>query len=69
MDACLFQTFAVIDLFRLLDSRSERNRLPVCGDLFEPSRPAVGEHEISLGDPQFLLFSLRFHCYKVFLPI
>ena len=31
------------------------------GNLFEPCRPAVGEHKVRLGDPQFLLFLLRFH--------
>ena len=31
------------------------------GNLFEPCRPAVRKHKVCLGDPQFLLFLLRFH--------
>ena len=35
------------------------------GNLFEPCRPALGEHIVRLRDPQLLLFSLRFHDFVV----
>ena len=69
IDVCPFQTLAVIDLLRLVERRSERNRPPVPGNLFHPGCPAVGEHEVRLRDPQLLHFLLRFHNAMVLLPI
>ena len=37
--------FCQADLLGFMDGLPEGNRPPVLGVLFEPSRPAVGEHE------------------------
>ena len=55
------ETFPVVDLLGFMDGLTEGDRASVLGDLFDPGRPAVGEHEVRLGDPQLLLFLLRFH--------
>ena len=55
------EAFPVVDLLGFMDGLPERDWPAVLGDLFEPGSPAVGEHEVRLGDPQFLLFRLRFH--------
>ena len=39
------------------------------GQVFGTSRPAVGEHEVRLRNPQLLHFLLRFHNAMVLLPI
>ena len=39
------QTFPVIDLLGFMDGLPERDRPAVLGNLLEPGRPAVGEHE------------------------
>ena len=57
----LFQAFPVVDLPGFMDGLPEGNWPAVFGDLFEPGSPAVGKHEVRLGDPQFLLFLPRFH--------
>ena len=57
----LLQAFPVVDLLGFMDGLPKGYRPSVLGDLLEPGRPAVGEHEVRLGDPQFLLFRLRFH--------
>ena len=44
-----------------MDGLPEGHRPTVLGDLLEPGRPAVGEHEVRFCNPQFLLFLLRFH--------
>ena len=46
---------------RHMNSESDRGMPSVLGDLLEPGRPAIGEHEVRLGNPQLLLFRLRFH--------
>ena len=55
------QAIPVVDLLGFMDGLAEGYRPTVLGNLFEPCGPAVGEHEVRLGDPQFLLLSLRFH--------
>ena len=55
------EAFPVIDLLGFMDGLPEGDRPAMPGYLFEPCGPAVGEHEVRLGDPQFLLLSLRFH--------
>ena len=59
-----FQTFPVIDLLGLVDGLPESDRTAVLGDFFKPGSPAVGEHEVRLGNPQLLLFLLRVHLIK-----
>ena len=58
------QAFTVIDLLGFMDGLPERHGPAVLGNLLEPGRPAVGEHIVRLGDPQFLLFFLRFHRFR-----
>ena len=48
------QAIPVVDLLGFMDGLPEGDRPTVLGDLFGPGRPAVGEHEVRLGDPQFL---------------
>ena len=55
------EAFPVIDLLGLMAGLPEGDRPAMLGNLLEPGRPAVVEHEVRLGDPQFLLFLLRFH--------
>ena len=55
------EAFPVVELLGLVDGLPEGDRPAVLGNLLEPGSPAVGEHEVRLGDPQFLLFLLRFH--------
>ena len=48
------QAIPVVDLLGFMDGLAEGYRPTVLGNLFEPCGPAVGEHEVRLGDPQFL---------------
>ena len=54
------QAFPVVDLLGFMDGLPEGHGPAVLGNLLEPGCPAVGEHEICLGDPQFLMFLLLF---------
>ena len=58
------EAFTVIDLLGFMDGLPEGHRPAVLGNLLEPGSPAVGEHIVRLGDPQFLLFLLRFHRFR-----
>ena len=53
--------FPVIDLPGFMQDLPEGNGLSVLLDLFQPSRTAVGQHEVGFADVEFLLFLLRFH--------
>ena len=53
--------FPVIDLPGFMQDLPEGNGLPVLLNLFQPSRTAVGQHEVGFADVEFLLFLLRFH--------
>ena len=55
------QAIPVVDLLGFMDGLPEGDRPTVLGDLFEPGSPAVGEHEVCLGDPQLLRFLPLFH--------
>ena len=48
------QAIPVVDLLGFMDGLPEGHWTSVLGALFEPGSPAVGEHEVRLGDPQFL---------------
>ena len=54
----------VIYLPGFMQDLPEGNGLSVLLDLFQPSRTAVGQHEVGFADVEFLLFLLRFHCSK-----
>ena len=52
----LFQAFPVVDLLGFMDGLPEGDWPAVLGNLFQPGRPAVGEHEVRLRNPQFFPF-------------
>ena len=58
------QAIPVVDLLGFMNGLPEGDRPTVLGDLFEPGSPAVREHEVRLGDPQFLQFLPRFHDFN-----
>ena len=60
----LFEALAVVDFLGFVEGFPEGNGTAVLGDFFEPRSPAVGEHEVRLRDPQFLLFLSRFHRHQ-----
>ena len=45
------EAFPVVDLLGFMDGLPEGNWPAVFGDLFEPSSPAVGKHEVRLSNP------------------
>lgn len=54
----------VIDLPGFMQDLPEGNGLSVLLDIFQPSRTAVGQHEVGFGNMEFLLFLFWFHCPK-----
>ena len=64
-----FQAFPVVNLLGFVDGLPEGYRPTVLGDLFEPGSPAVGEHEVRLGDPQLLRFLPLFHDFNPDQPL
>ena len=64
-----FQALPVIDLLGLVDRFSEGHRPAMLGDLLKPGSPAVGEHEVRFGNPQLLLFLLRFQDFDYGQPL
>jgi|GEM_PF-6497837 len=63
------QAIPVVDLLGFMDGLPEGDRPTVLGDLFEPGSPAVGEHEVRLGDPQLLRFLPLFHDFNPGQPL
>ena len=63
------QAIPVVDLLGFMDGIPERNRPPVLGDFLHPGSPAVGEHEVSLSNPQFLEFLPLFHDFNPGQPL
>ena len=61
----LFEALAVVDFLGFVKGFPERYGSAVLGDFFEPSSPAVGEHEVRLRDPQLLLFLSCFHHKRI----
>ncbi len=55
------QAIPVVDLLGFMDDLPEGNRPSVLGGFLQPGSPAVGEHEVCLGDPQLLRFLPLFH--------
>ena len=45
------EAFPVVDLLGFMDGLPERDRPAVLGNFFETGSPAVGEHEVRLGNP------------------
>ena len=41
-----FEAFPVVEFFGLMEDLSKGDWTPVRGDILEPCRPAVGEHEV-----------------------
>ena len=60
-----FQALAVVDFLGFVEGFPERYGPAVLGNLLEPSSPAVGQHEISLRDPQLLLSLSSFHHKRI----
>ena len=58
------QAIPIVNLLGFVDGLPEGHRTSVLGNLLQPGSPAVGEHEVSLGNPQFLEFLPRFHRFQ-----
>ena len=56
-----FQALAVVDFLGFVEGFPERYGTAMLGNLLKPSSSAVGQHEISLRDPQLFLSLSSFH--------
>ena len=58
----ILKSLSIVCFLGFLQDFPEGDGLAVQFDFLQTGSPPVGQHEVGLGDVEFLLFLLRFHC-------